>query len=313
MRISRLSRPLLAVLLTGTLGAGAAGCSLPGGDGGADGTGLERALDTVPASAADQAVTYRDVRKVRRLVAEDPSLYRGLDGFGILEVAQSGYTGKDVGADWGFDEKDVTASVQVGEDSLLTGDFDTSAVGRAMNRQGFGATGIDGGTRFEKRGEDVAYEVSGSVRVADRSQSGLGVSAPAKSLRDDAAYAAVADCLGDVYEATYYAKRDDADAELFAIGGRLAKDGGTRKGGTSTENGTSTEKLCVRAASPEAADRVAETLRTKTGPDARYASSKVRVTEDGMVTMAWRNQPRSGLRPADNDRTGELPNLLNRG
>lgn len=307
MRISRLSRPLLAVLLTGTLGVGAAGCSLPGGDGGEDGTGLERALDTVPASAADQAVTYRDVRKVRRLVAEEPSLYRGLDGFGILEVAQSGYTGKDVRADWGFDEKDVTASVQVGEDSLLTGDFDTSAVGRAMKKQGFAATGTDGGTRFEKRGEDdVTYEVSDSVRVADRSRGGLGVSAPAKSLRDDEAYAAVADCLGDVYEATYYAKRDDADAELFAIGGRLAKDGGTKKGGVSTE------KLCVRAASAEAADRVAETLRTKTGPGARYASSKVRVTEDDMVTMAWRNEPKSGLRPADNDRTGELPNLLNR-
>ncbi|CAM5427632.1 hypothetical protein SALBM135S_08946 [Streptomyces alboniger] len=295
----RISRPLLAVLLTTALSAGATGCSLPGGDEAVDGTGLERALDAVPDSAADQAVTYRDVRTVRRLVAKDLPLYRGLDGFGILEVAQSGYTGKDVRADWGFDEKDVTASVQVGDSSLLLGDFDTSAVERAMKKQGYAATEVDDGTRFEKRGEDVRYEVSGSVRVVNRAHGGLGVSEPGTSLRDDMAYTAVADCLGDVYEATYYAKQDDADAELFAIGGRLSKNGRT-----------SSEKLCVRAASSEAADAIAEALRTKTRPGARYAGSKVRVTDDGLVTMAWRNRPKTGLRPADNDRTGELPNLL---
>ncbi|WP_447039741.1 hypothetical protein [Streptomyces sp. DSM 118878] len=298
----RISRPLLAVLLTGALSVGAAGCSLPGAVDGEDGTGLERALDAVPGSAADQPVTYRDVRKARRLVAKDPSLYRGLAGFGIMEVAQSGYTGKDVSAGWGFDEKDVTASVQVGDSSLLTGDFDTSAVGRAMKKQGYAAAGIDGGTRFTKRGEDLTYEVSGSVRVVNRSHGRLGISAPGTSLRDDEAYAAVADCLGDVYEATYYAKRGDADAQLFAIGGRLAKDGRT-----------SSEKLCVRAASAEAADTIAEALRAKTEPGARYAGSKVRVTEDDLVTMVWRNRPASGLRPADNDRTGELPNVLTRG
>ncbi|WP_369218132.1 hypothetical protein [Streptomyces flavofungini] len=298
----RTTRPLLAALLTGVLSVGAAGCSLPGGDGANDGTGLERALDAVPLSAADQAVTYQDVRTVRRLVAKDPSLYRGLDGFGILEVAQSDYTGKDVRSDWGFDETDVTASVQVGDSSLLIGDFDDAAVGRALKKQGYAATGVEGGARYSKRGESMTYETSGSVRVANRSRATLKLSVPGASLRDDVAYAAVADCLGDVYEATYYAKRDDADAELFAIGGRLAKGGRA-----------SSEKLCVRATSAEAADTIAEALRTKTRPGARYAASKVRVSEDDMVTMTWRNRPRSGLRPADNDKTAELPTLLTQG
>ncbi|MEV0125284.1 hypothetical protein AB0I16_27730 [Streptomyces sp. NPDC050703] len=299
MRIPRLPRPLLAVLLTGTLGVGAAGCSLPGGEGADDGTGLERALDAVPASAADRAVTYRDVPTVRRLVAEDPALYRSLDGFGILEVAQSGYTGRGVEADWGFDEKDVTASVQVGDSSLLTGDFDTAAMGRALKKQGYAEAGTEGGTRYTKRGGDITYEVSGSRRVANRAHATLKLSEPDDSLRDDAAYAAVADCLGDVYEATYYARRKDGDAELFAIGGRPPKKGRAPS-----------EKLCVRAASPEAADAIVRQLRPKTRQGERYASSEVRVTEDNMVTMAWRNRPKSGLRPGDNDKTGELPNLL---
>ncbi|MGW0531800.1 hypothetical protein [Streptomyces sp. NPDC003032] len=302
MRISRTVRPCVAVLLTGALSVGTAGCSLPGGDGdGGEGTGLERALDAVPASAADQAVTYRDVRTVRRLLAKEPSLYRGLEGFGILEVLQRDYTGGNIRADWGFDEKDVRASVLVGQSSLLTGEFDTEAVGRAMRKQGYKAADTEGGTRFKKGGEAGTYEVSGSARVANRSDVRLGLSAPGTSLRDDKAYAAVADCLGDVYEATFYSKRQDADAVLFAIGGRLGKDGTS-----------SSETLCARTASKKAAETTAAALREKTAPGERYAGSKVTVGkgETPLVTMTWRNRPKTGLRPSDNDRTAELPGLL---
>ncbi|MFK4071687.1 hypothetical protein [Streptomyces sp. NPDC029674] len=302
MRIPRRSRPLPAVLLVAALSVTAAGCSLPGGDGDdGGGTGLERALAAVPAAAADQGVMYRDVRTVRRLLAADPALYRGLDGFGILEVAQQGYTGGSVRADWGFDVKDVRTSVAVGNSSLLTGEFDTDAVGRAMKKQGYRATRTDEGTRYKKRGDAGTYEVSGSARAAKRTDLALGLSAPDESLRDDEAYEEVTDCLGDVYEATYYAKRADADVVLLAIGGRLGKDGTS-----------SSEKLCVRTASPKAATAAAAELRKKTARGQRYAGSKVTVGEGDapLVTMTWKNRAESGLRPADNDRTSELPGLL---
>lgn len=299
----RIPRPFLAVLLTGALSAGAAACSLPGGDdgGGDEGTGLEQALDAVPASAADQAVTYRDVRTTRRLVTADPALYRGLAGYGILEVVQHGYTGGNVRADWGFDAKDVRASVQVGDGSLLTGRFDTDAVARAMKKQGYKATDADGGTRYKKSGDPTTYEASDSTRVSIRSDVKLGLAEPDESLLDKDTYAEIADCLGDVYEATYYAEREDADAVLFAIGGRLGEDGES-----------STEKLCARTASKRAAESTAARLREKTAPDERYAGSKVTVGTGGtpLVTMTWKNSAKSGLRPGDNDKTGELPWLL---
>ncbi|MFF3640078.1 hypothetical protein [Streptomyces sp. NPDC002564] len=302
MRVSSRSRLLSALLITGALGAGAAGCSLPGGgDGAGDGTGLEHALDAVPASAADQPVTYRDVRTARRLVAEDPSLYRSLDGLGIVEVAQHGYTGRSVRADWGFDAKGVRTSLLIGADSLLIGEFDTDAVDQAMKKQGYRATGTDDGTRYKKPGGADTYEVSGSARAAKRSDTPLGLSVSGRSLRDDEAYAAVTDCLGDVYEASYYAKREDADAVLFAIGGRLAKDGKS-----------SSETLCVRTASGKAAAATAAVLRKKTAPGERYAGSKVTVGEGAtpVVSMTWKNRAASGLRPGDNDKTMELPGLL---
>ncbi|MFJ2767714.1 hypothetical protein [Streptomyces sp. NPDC087300] len=299
----RLPRPFLAVLLTGALTASAAACSLPGGDdGGGDGdTGLERALDAVPASAADQAVTYRDVRTARRLVAADPALYRGLAGYGILEVVQHGYTGGSVRADWGFDAKDVRAAVQVGDGSLLTGRFDTDAIARAMKKQGYKPTDSDGGTRYKKSGEPTTFEASESVRTSIRSDVALGIEAPDKSLLDKETYAEVADCLGDVYEASYYAERADADTVLFAIGGRLGKD-----------RESSTEKLCARTGSRKAAKNAAARLREKTAPGERYAGSKVTVGEGGtpLVSMTWKNRAESGLRPGDNDKTGELPGLL---
>ncbi|MEV7196724.1 hypothetical protein AB0N81_33725 [Streptomyces sp. NPDC093510] len=301
MRIPRRSRPLLALLLVSALSVAAAGCSLPGdSDDGGVGTGLERALAAVPAAAADQGVMYRDVRTARRLVAENPSLYRGLDGFGILEVAQIGYTGGSVRADWGFDVKDVRTSVTVGNSSLLTGKFDTDAVDRAMKKQGYRATPTDDGTRYKKGGDAGTYEISGSARAAKRSDIALGLAAPDESLRDDEAYEAIADCLGDVYEASYYAKREDADVELFAIGGRLGK------------NGSSSETLCARTASKEAADATAAKLREKTARGQRYEGSKVTVGKGAtpIVAMTWKNRPESGLRPADNDRTSELPGVL---
>ncbi|ATL30221.1 hypothetical protein [Streptomyces formicae] len=305
----RIPRPFLALLLTGALSASAAACSLPGGDDGDgdDGTGLEQALDAVPASASDQAVTYRDVRTTRRLVAADPALYRGLAGYGILEVVQHGYTGGNVRADWGFDAKDVRASVQVGDGSLLTGRFDTDAVARAMKKRGYRATDADGGTRYKKSGDATTYEVSDSTRVSIRSDVKLGLAEPDKSLLDEDAYAEIADCLGDVYEATYYAEREDADAVLFAIGGRLGKGGAS-----SSSSASSSEKLCARTASKRAAESIAARLREKTAPGERYAGSKVTVGEGGtpLVTMTWKNSAKSGLRPGDNDKTGELPGLL---
>ncbi|MEU8954284.1 hypothetical protein AB0C93_08270 [Streptomyces sp. NPDC048518] len=305
MRIPRRSRPLPALpalLLASVLSVGTAGCSLPGGsDDGGDGTGLERALDAVPASAADQGMMYRDVRTARRLVAKDPKLYRGLDGFGILEVVQHGYTGGSVRADWGFDAKDVKTSVTVGNSSLLTGEFDTDSVGRAMKKQGYRATRTEHGTRYEKGSGDGTFEVSDTARAAKRSDIALGLATPDTSLRDDEAYTAVADCLGDVYEASFYAKREDADVVLLAIGGRLGKDGTS-----------SSETLCARTASRKAADATAARLREKTAPGQRYAGSKVTVGEGDtpMVTMTWKNSTESGLRPSDNDRTSELPRVL---
>ncbi|MFE0171430.1 hypothetical protein ACFWZ2_03870 [Streptomyces sp. NPDC059002] len=299
----RIRRPFLAVLLTGVLGVSAAGCSLPGGDdgGGEDGTGLERALDAIPASASDQAVTYRDVRTLRRLVAAEPSLYRGLDGYGIVEVIQRGYTGGSVRKNWGFDEKDVRTSVLVGDSTLLTGRFDTDAVARAMKKQGYKATDTDGGTRYKKPGEPGTYDISDATRATNRADATLGLTAPGTSLRDDKAYAAVAECLGDVYEASYYAEREDADVPLLAIGGRLGKDGTS-----------SSETLCARTASKKAAAATAAALRKKTAPGARYEGSKVHIGDGDtpLVTMTWKNRPDSGLRPGDNDKTAELPGLL---
>ncbi|WP_327358678.1 hypothetical protein [Streptomyces sp. NBC_01304] len=299
----RIPPSLSALALAGVLTVGTVGCSSgknADGEGGG-GTGLERALGAAPSSVGSKALTYFDVRTARKLVAKDEKLYRVLNGYGIGEL--SDYAGNPR-ENWGFDEKDVRTAFDVqGQSSRLTGTFDTEAIAAALKKKGFRAGSAGDGTRFEEPGKKGStFEVTESVRVRSDSDRAfaLSLAEPENSLTDDPAYAAVADCLGDVYYASFYAKRKKGDVVLLAIGGRL--DAG----------GTSSETICTVNASKKAADRTAAKLRTKTAKGEPYAGSTV-ATGDGdapVVSMTWKTTSKSGHLPRENDQTSKLPRLL---
>ncbi|MDG4859538.1 hypothetical protein P8605_15495 [Streptomyces sp. T-3] len=299
----RIPPSLSALALAGALTVGTLGCSSGDkGDGEGDGaTGLQRALGAAPASVGSKGITYFDVPTARKLVAEDNKLYGVLNGYGIGELQE--YAGNPRG-NWGFDEKDVRTAFDVqGQSSRLTGTFDTKAIAAALRKKGFRADSTDNGTRFEEPGKKGStFEATASVRVRSSSDRAfaLTLAEPENSLADDPAYAAVADCLGDVYYATFYAKRTKGDVVLLAMGGRL--DAG----------GTTSETICTVNASGKAADRTAAKLRTTTAKGEPYAGSTV-TSGDGdtpIVSMSWKTSSKPGHRPRENDRTAKLTWLL---
>ncbi|MFF1354468.1 hypothetical protein [Streptomyces sp. NPDC058297] len=280
------------IVLAGVMAAGTTGCSSGDGSAGSD---LTRALSTLPASAGDESITYIDVPTARKLYTKDRKQYMVLSGFGIQERTQLGYTGGSLKARWGFDDKDVDTSLMVGNgSSRLSGKFDTEAVRRAMSKHGYTATKTDGGVSLRKSGS-TAVDVSDTVRVTHQSTSPkLPLAAPGRTPADDKAYTAVSACMGDVYEATFYGKRQQGGrVVLSGIGGRLAGDG------------TSSEKLCALTSSRKAAERTAQALREETGPGKAYAGTKVTVGEGDtpLVTMSWKNSRESSHRPMANNQT----------
>ncbi|MGH4034661.1 hypothetical protein ACQB60_37730 [Actinomycetota bacterium Odt1-20B] len=305
--LARLPRPLVAIALAGGLTATACSSDDSAKNADGSGTGVEQALASVPVSADMGAIDYVDSARVRPLAAKDRDLYVNLAHLGVPEAIESPYAGTSVRARWGFSEKDVTSSVSVtaeGSTSVrLTGSFDDDAMARKLRKQGYRTDSRDGVIRVRGKGDDKSetYELSSSVRVHNPdTRPRLSATAPKKSAADDPAYAKAADCLGDVYEATFYSARRSQDVRLMAIGGRIAAGGG------------SSETLCVVTPSKEAARTVAQKLREKTRPGARYAGSKVTVGEGAapLVSMTWKNDVASGRRPAENNRSGELPMLL---
>ncbi|WP_255952377.1 hypothetical protein [Streptomyces odontomachi] len=304
------NRPVAAVLLTAALAASAAcgsesaGSDDTGGTGGKDGTTFTRALAAVPASLAGESIMFRDVGRARPLVESGNRMYAALDTYGIPELGQ--YAALDPKKDMGFDLKQVKTSLTVSQTptSFLTGTFDPDAVSSALAKHGYHASKDDTGTHLTKSGSPTV-DVTGTVRSERTSDDSpkLPLTPPKKSVLDDAAYRAAADCLGDTYEATLYGKGagKNKDVVLLAIGGRLS-------GGKA-----STETLCAVTASKDAADATAKALREKeTAAGKRYAGSEVTVGDGDtpVVSMTWKNKNASGSRPGDSDRTLELPSLL---
>ncbi|MEU6354006.1 hypothetical protein ABZ896_32525 [Streptomyces sp. NPDC047072] len=300
------SRQALASLFVlGSLAVGGTGCSgssTGAGSGEADNrTGLQNALASVPESAAAETVSYADVAVIRDLIAKDSEQFGGLGNYGIPELAT--YSDETPRQEWGFDEKTVATSVVVGaSNSRLTGEFDTATIAKALERKGYRASDTDGGTLLKKTGDETTYQVSDSVRVArhDSDGAGLGFGEPERSVAGDPAYAAVDECLGNVYYASFYGKREKKDVVLLAIGARLGADG------------SSTETLCTVNSSEAAAQSAATKLREKTKDGEPYAGAKVTVRngETHIVSMTWRNSSEPRLRPRDNDKTNILPGLL---
>ncbi|AZQ37798.1 hypothetical protein EJ357_33650 [Streptomyces cyaneochromogenes] len=298
-------RPSFAALaFLGALTAGVVGCSPSGdgdnGDGGGKETGLEEALAAVPDSAADVAILYVDAATTRDLVARDKKQFSGLWGYGIPEL--SGHAA-DPRKEWGFDESDVATSIVVGSyNARMTGEFDTAALTKALEKKGYGPSDVDGGTRFTKSGDDSTFQFSDSIRVSvhDKDGAGLGLDDPEKSLAGDRAYAAVADCLGDVYYASFYGEVEREGVVLLALGARLGADG------------TSTETICTVNASEKAARSTAAKLRGKAKDGETYAGSKVMIGggQTPTVSMTWKNSSEGRLRPGDNNKTLDLPGLL---
>ncbi|MEV1023886.1 hypothetical protein [Streptomyces sp. NPDC050264] len=294
--------------LVGVLGAGVAGCGTQDDGGRAgDDTGLTSALSGVPASAAEQPMTYRDVPTARRLLAADKTLYQGLDGYGVWELTGRPGSVASVKDSYGFEAGDVRTALQLGSGQAqrLTGTFDVSAARDAMEKDGYRASdSADDGVRLRKQGQ-ATFDVSGTARVTKWLDDGptLPLDPPDESVADDAAYQAVVGCLGDdVYEATLYGKRSEFRKQgvtLLGIGGRA-------------DGSASTEKLCALTTSKKSAEKIAGKLRTKTAPDERFAGSKVTIGDGDapVVSMSWKNSTKSGLRPGDQDRTTELPKLL---
>jgi hypothetical protein len=128
----------------------------------------------------------------------------------------------------------------------------------------------------------------------------LGLDEQDKSLADDPAYAAVSDCLCDVYYASFYGKVERKGIVLLAIGARLGADG------------TSTETICTVNASEKTAQSTADKLRGKTKGDEPYVGAKVTMGggKTPVVSMTWKNSSEPRLRPGDSNKTLDLPGLL---
>lgn len=310
----RTGRAVAAAVLTAALTAGLAACGAdtgPGGNaGGADGAGsggrLSAALDGIPADAGGEAaLTYVDVREARRLLGEDGELYGGLDGFGIPELAHARYDGGSPRAALGFDAADVDTSVQITPGAArLTGRFDVAAVTAALTKRGWKEERTGGGALLSDGPARTA--VSGDVRSSTAGPENAlpPLTAPERSVADDPAYRSVVRCLGeDVFAATFYGTRPGRNLPgltLFAIGARAGADGSSR------------ERLCALTASADGARRVTDALKPRTAAGERFAGATLR-TGGGpapMVTMEWPNRAGTGLRPGDQNRTGELPRLL---
>ncbi|MCQ4211553.1 hypothetical protein [Streptomyces longispororuber] len=294
-------------VLVGVLGMGAVSCGAGDDSENGGGRGLTAALSAVPPSAAGQVVTYTDVTAARRLVGTGRKVYRSLNGYGIIELTGRPYTAVRMRPSYGFDEKDVATSLLLsnGYGQRLTGDFDVAAVRAAMTKRGYRATDDDGAVRLRKKGQ-ADVDVSGSARTTKLTDDAvpLPLDPPDRSLTDDAAYRKAVDCLGDdVYRASLYGKRAayrKQGVTLLGIGSRAKT------------AAAPTETLCVVTPSEAAAEKVAGKLRGKTAAGERFAGSKVTVGDGGtpVVSMTWKNSTKSGMRPGDQDRTGELARLL---
>ena len=301
----RVLRGFAATALVGVLGVGAAAC---GGDSedaaGGSATGLTAALGAAPKDDAGAVLSYADVTAIRQLVKRDKKLYGGLATYGIPEVAQAGYENRPLKETHGFDENDVTTSLQIGSDRWrLTGSFDVKAVTDGMKKLGYTEGATDGGVLLkDPNGGQIA--VSASVRSLSMSPDAPPppLAAPKSSVADDPAYEAVARCIGDsTYNATFYGKGGESqtpDVTLYAIGA------------TAQADGTSRERLCALTVSPEAATRTADKLRATTRSGERFAGATVDAGDGGtpMVTMEWANGPQT--LPGDQNRTMQLPKLF---
>ncbi|MGW6390394.1 hypothetical protein ACWFR1_07775 [Streptomyces sp. NPDC055103] len=300
----RLLRGCAAVALVGVLGAGAAAC---GGDSedaaGGSAVGLTAALRTAPRDDAGQILTYTDVTATRQLVKQDKKLYGGLATYGIPEVAQASLESRPLKETHGFDENDVTTSLQIGSDRWrLTGSFDVNAVTDGLKRLGYAENSDDGALLKGRNGDQVA--VSATVRSLSLSPDTPPpvLAAPKTSVADDPWYQAVARCIGDsTYHATFYGeglKSRTPDVILYAIGA------------TAQADGTSRERLCALTGSPQGAARTADKLRATTASGERFAGATVDAGdgENPMVTMEWANGPQ--VRPGDQNRTMQLPQLF---
>ncbi|MEU9606629.1 hypothetical protein [Streptomyces sp. NPDC048057] len=308
----RMQRTVTATVLAAALAVTTAACGDDSGDGpgGTSGgekadIGLSTALGGVPLDQAGETLTYWNVPEARRLVEQDRKLYEPLAGFGISEVVEAGYKGEAAREAVGFDETTVDTSVLVGSDATrLTGRFDVAAVTGAMKERGWTETKVDGAPLLSAEGARVT--VSADVRSSSGKDEGplLPLSAPKDSVATDPAHRAAVDCLGDdAYLATFYGKdrpRQLPGLTLFAIGARAAEDG------------TSKERLCAVTQSADAASAVADALRPKTAAGERFAGARVDVGEGAapVVRMEWANTAEVGLRPGDQNRTGQLPQLL---
>jgi hypothetical protein len=283
------------------------GCSSEagGGSGGGSGSegGLPGALRHVPASAADTTVSYLNVRTARELVKKDARLYANLAFYLIPEFERFGYDGgESLRAVYGFDEGDLDTSLAVGQSSnRLTGDFDTDAISKALAQRDYRAEKTDYGVHLSP-GKGRDFKVSQDVVVLGEAENVLSPSpAEGKTAADDTTYQAVSKCVGaKAYQASFFGKHEDTDATLLAIGGQIAEDG------------TPSETLCVAAASKSAARSLETKLREKTAEGERYAGSEVEVTEGDrpIVSMTWKNSAKSGMRPADQLKILDLPQLL---
>ena len=266
------------------------------------------ALAQIPASAADTTLSYLDVRTTRELVAKDEKLYMNFESYLLPEFGQFRYEGgESLRAVYGFDEQDLGTAISVGQPgeeksgNRLTGNFDTDAISEAFAKRDYRAEKTGYGVHLVP-GDGRDVQASGDVLVLGEPGSGLSPSpAKGKTVADDPAYRAVAECLGEKpYQSSFFGKQKGTDAQLIAIGGQIGKDG------------TPTESLCAAAASKSAAQDIVKKLQEKTVEGERYSGSEVKVTEGelSVVSMTWKNSAKSGMRPADELKILDLPLLL---
>ncbi|MFI7103536.1 hypothetical protein ACIBK8_29810 [Streptomyces sp. NPDC050161] len=224
-------------------------------------------------SAAQERIDYLDLRTARGLVAKDKSgMYKNLWFYYVHDFYAHVIPEDDGGYDlrptlkgtYGYDEKDVDTAVSVGVGgNYLTGRFDKKAI----------AESSAAGDWHDLVGDNALYRSLGQPT--------------GKTLADDPAHVAVANCLGDVYEASFGPKYPEkSNALLTAVGGRI------------TSSGTPISKICALAHSRRTANTMAKEMRRDI---ANYPGAEVTIGKGDtpMVTMAWRNKPKPGLRPGD--------------
>ncbi|WP_034272014.1 hypothetical protein [Actinospica robiniae] len=266
---------LLAGCSSGNSGGGSGGGfgGLSGGGAGGVPTTIAQALAQLPATSWD--TDYAEFGDVKQLVALDGGEKANGPLLAYVGLGESSFAAQTSLSDspLGFDPLAVTAAAAVGNEphqiTVDYNDFDASAVGSKLSKEGFKQHGTaDGGDLWSIGGDDeanvdnptglpnlnVLLVSSSRITLGGSSADVKAIAGPVSTPLSGGAMGAVADCLGPALAAMIGPRTGGtANASLLGIG-LLAPSAAD-----------ASEELCVQVPSAAQAAAMAATWKTQIG------------------------------------------------